>query len=80
MPSFTYLFPSDSSVDSYTLTMLTVLIYVLTSTNTSRSSLPSRSSVRQVIRYLVDIVPVSNTVFFFLVRLSSESRHFLIAI
>lgn len=80
MPSFTYLFPSDSSVDSYTLTMLTVLIYVLTSTNTSRSSLPSRSSVRQAIRYLVDIVPVSNTVFFFLVRLSSESRHFLIAI
>lgn len=80
MPSFTYLFPSDSSVDSYTLTMLTVLIYVLTSTNTSRASLPSRSSVRQVIRYLVDIVPVSNTVFFFLVRLSSESRHFLIAI
>ncbi|XP_014059486.1 uncharacterized protein [Salmo salar] len=48
--------------DSYTLTMLTVLIYVLTSTNTSRSSLPSRSSVRQAIRYLVDIVPMDTEV------------------
>ncbi|XP_010864407.2 uncharacterized protein LOC105007253 isoform X2 [Esox lucius] len=47
--------------DSYTLTMLKVLLYVLPPT-ACRSSLPCRSSIRQAIRYLVDILPIDTKV------------------
>ncbi|KAJ7992278.1 hypothetical protein DPEC_G00276860 [Dallia pectoralis] len=47
--------------DSYTLTMLKVLLYLLPPT-AGRSSLPSRASVRQAIRYLVDILPIDTKV------------------
>ncbi|MFT7799093.1 uncharacterized protein LOC111856031 isoform X2 [Arapaima gigas] len=48
--------------DSCTLTMLKVLMLLLPPANTGRGSLPTRSSIKHAIRYLVDLVPMDTNV------------------